>query len=558
MSDCAGHALHRPEDVLPSDIAEFKRREAELARRTAMLEAVTCAATRIIGQGDWQSGVEDLLDRLGLVLGVARAGLHQVHSFGNTAMQACLFEWTANGVPRLSDDPKRRVTRLNAGEGWAERLRRGETVQDAAGSQLLVPIIVDGAWWGHIAFDDASPGRTWSELETDVLSTAAVLLAGAIQRARLDAELRRSEARKQAIVETALDCILTVDASGLLVEFNPAAERTLGYRRDEVLGRRMEELIIPPAWREAHRAGFARYLAGESGGTVGRRLEVTAMRADGSEFPAELSIAPSRVAEELFFTATLRDITTRKQGERDLIEAKAKAEAAAQAKSAFLNTMSHELRTPLNAIIGFSEIIKDQAMGPLGSPMYLEYAKDIHESGGHLLRIINDVLDMSRIEAGKLRLAPEAIDLGQVVHSCLQMVRDHALKGEVALLDDVSALPLAVHADRLAVMKILLNLLSNAVKFTPPGGSARVSAALEADGTLVLTVADTGVGIAPDALKQVFEPFQQGDMALNRRHGGTGLGLAITRALVELHGGGITLTSEPGQGTTATVRLPTR
>ena len=537
-----------------SDITALKQREVELARRTAMLDAVTQAATRIIGQGDWQAGTEELLRRLGRALEVSRAALFQAHTVsGGGVMQASLAEWTADGAAGTADDPSRLVARLTEADG-IESLRDGFPVHGPAG-RLAVPILLDEVWWGHIAFD-GSADRHWGPREVEVLKTAAALLASAIQRARLDAELRKSEARKQAIVESALDAVVTVDASGLLVEFNPAAETTFGWRRAEALGRRMEDLIIPPDLRDAHRDGFARFLAGKGGGMVGRRVEVTAMRRDGTTFPAEISITPSRVGDELFFTAYLRDITERTTAERALMEAKTKAEAAAEAKSAFLGNMSHELRTPLNAIIGFSEILKDQVLGPMGEPKYAEFAADIHESGAHLLGIINDVLDMSRIEAGEHQLALETIDLGAVIRSCLQMLRDRAAKGEVALIDDTGPLPVGLFADRRAVMKILLNLLSNAVKFTPPGGRARVTAGQDRTGAVVLSVEDTGIGIPPDALSRVFEPFQQADMNLNRRHEGAGIGLTITRALVELHGGSIVLTSTPGQGPTATVRFP--
>ncbi|WP_448205262.1 ATP-binding protein [Azospirillum sp. sgz302134] len=536
-----------------TDVTALLRREEELARRTAMLDAVTQAATRIVGQGDWQTGAEELLARLGRALGARHAALYQAHRVGGAVMQASLAEWATEGAPSAASDPSRLVVRLDDADA-VEALQDGFPAQRGDG-WLAVPITLDGQWWGHLAFDSGA-GRPRSPREVEVLKTAATLLSAAIERARLDDELRKSQARKQAIVESALDCVLTVDASGLLVEFNPAAAQTFGWSRAEALGQRMDELIIPPAQRAAHRAGFARFLAGQGGAMIGRRVEVTAMRRDGSEFPAELSIASSRVGDELFFTAYLRDITRRKTAERALLEAKARAEAAAEAKSAFLGNMSHELRTPLNAIIGFSEILKDQVLGPLGDAKYAEFAADIHESGAHLLGIINDVLDMARIEAGEHHLQPETIDLGAVVRSCLQMMRDRAAKGGVALVDDTGPFPVGLHADRRAVMKILLNLLSNAVKFTPSGGRARVWAGPDENGAVLLTVEDSGIGIPPDALPRVFEPFQQADMNLNRRHDGAGLGLTVTRALVELHGGTITLTSAPGQGTTATVRFP--
>ncbi len=536
-----------------------------------MLGALAAAAGRIVGLGDWQGGVEELLARLGPAMAVQRAALHQVGAGADgTLSEACLSEWRApqdgaapppDGAPPPGRPPPWAVA---LGDGRPFRTddatldgpSRAALEETGARALLLVPVMLDGVWWGQFAVEDGDPGRAWSAGEVDVLTTAAAMLAGAIQRTRMDAELHRSETRKQAIVDCALDCILAIDAAGLLVEFNPAAERTLGFRRHDVLGRRLEELIVPPAWREAHRAGFTAYLAGRGGTMIGRRVEMTCLRADGSTFPAELSITPTPVGEELFFTAYLRDITERKAAELALLEAKTRAEAAVQARTTFLANMSHELRTPLHAIIGFSELIRDAVMGPLGDPKYREFAGDIVESGRQLLGIINDVLDVSRIEAGEHRLAKETIDLGAVVRSALNMVRDRAVKGEVTLIDDTGVLPVGLHADRRAVMTILVNLLSNAVKFTPPGGSARVSVAMEEDGTLALTVADTGGGIPAEAQARVFEPFQQADTTLSRRHEGAGLGLTITRALVERHGGAIDLSSTPGSGTTVTVRFP--
>jgi PAS domain S-box-containing protein len=547
-----------------SDITEFRRRQSELATRTAMLDAITYAATRIIGQGEWQSGMEELLERLGRALRVERAALHQIHQLNDgTAMRACIAEWTVEGLPPLYDDPLRRIGRLASGEqplSGQTRDTQGALREELEANGVLaflrVPIVLDGVRWGCMAFDDCTDERAWSPLEIEVLETAASLLAGAIQRSDLDSQLRRSRARIEAIVETALDCVMAVNASGLLVEFNPAAERTFGYARADVLGRRMDELIIPRSLRGAHRDGFARAVFGHPPAPTGRRIEVTAMRADGSEFPAELAVSLTRVDEETHVVAFLRDITQRKEAESALVDAKVKAEAATQAKTNFLNNMSHELRTPLNAIIGFAEIFKEEALGPLGSSRYREFADDIHDSGQHLLGIINDVLDMSRIEAGEHRLRPEPVDLGSVVGSCLHMLRDQAGNAGVTLVDASGPLPEILVADRRALMKILLNLLSNAVKFTLTGGRAVVGSHRDDSGALLITVTDTGIGIAPDALVHVFDPFHQADMGLNRRHGGAGLGLALCRALMDMHGGTIALASTPGQGTTVTLRFP--
>ncbi|WP_051340978.1 PAS domain-containing sensor histidine kinase [Azospirillum halopraeferens] len=364
-----------------------------------------------------------------------------------------------------------------------------------------------------------------------------------------------TDALPRAIVDGALDAILVMDADGRPVTVNAAAERILGFDRHAAAGRPVEELIVPPDGREAFRRAVAT-CPGPGGAVNGHRVETTCLRADGSAFPAEMTLTRTPVNGTPYVAIHLRDIGERKAQERALLEAKARAEAAARAKSVFLNTMSHELRTPLNAIIGFSELIRDGALGPLGDPKYGEFAADITEGARHLLGIINDVLAVSRIEAGEQRLMPETMDLGAVVRSCLQMVRDRAAKAGVTLVDDTGALPVGLHADRGAVMTILVTLLSNAVKFTPPGGEARIGVAMGSDGTLLLTVTDTGIGIPPDAVDRVFEPFHQLDAGPGRRYEGAGLGLTIARALMERHGGSIDLAGTPGGGTTATLRFP--
>jgi len=240
----------------------------------------------------------------------------------------------------------------------------------------------------------------------------------------------------------------------------------------------------------------------------------------------------------------------------ELNESRMEAETANRAKSQFLANMSHELRTPLNAIIGFSELILSGSLGPIGSPKYLEYAGDIHASGTHLLDLINGILDMSKIEAGRYDLAPEEIDLAPVVEECLGFIRVRATEGGVALDNLRRADRLRVRADKRALKQILINLQSNAVKFTPRGGCVSIAATRTEDGMVAIEVADTGIGIAAADLKRIFEPFQQADNSLGRAHEGTGLGLTIAKSLVELNGGTLLAASAVGVGTTITVRLP--
>jgi len=251
-----------------------------------------------------------------------------------------------------------------------------------------------------------------------------------------------------------------------------------------------------------------------------------------------------------------RDITERKIAEQEIRDAKDLAEAANITKGRFLATMSHELRTPLNAIIGFSEMMKSEMFGSLGNPHYTEYARDIHESGSHLLNLINDILDVSKLEAGKIEIIESDCDVGEVIATAGLFVRELALEGDVEVkLDCGSALP-PLRADERRLKQILINLLSNAVKFTPPGGKITVSVQADPARGFVVEVRDTGIGIAPEDIPKALEPFAQIDSTLSRRYEGTGLGLPLTRSLIELHGGTIHIESELGEGTLITVTFP--
>jgi len=369
-------------------------------------------------------------------------------------------------------------------------------------------------------------------------------------------ELRASLTRLSRVVEITDDAIISVDARQTITLFNRGAEEMFGYEAADVLGRRLD-LLMPKRFQKAHGRHVARFAAeGAESRRKSERNEILARRKDGTEFPVEASILKFELAGGMVFTAVLRDVTEHKRREDALRLAKEQAELANRSKSEFLANMSHELRTPLNAIIGFSEVMLAEMLGPLGTAQYKGYAADIHESGRHLLNVINDLLDMSKIEAGKLALDESSITLAGIVRSCMRVVQERAdaaqLRLAVRVPDDLPRLL----ADERLLKQILLNLLSNAVKFTPAGGEVSISAALEADGQLALAVADTGIGIAPEDTARALEPFGQIDSSLSRRYQGTGLGLPLTKALVELHGGTLALESRPGAGTVATVRFP--
>ncbi|MEX0760331.1 MAG: ATP-binding protein, partial [Tistlia sp.] len=290
-----------------------------------------------------------------------------------------------------------------------------------------------------------------------------------------------------------------------------------------------------------------------------RDIEATVCHSDGSERVFRLSAVPvyaRATGSFIGFRGTAQDVTDRVSREAELLQSRDEAEAASRAKSEFLATVSHELRTPLNAIIGFSELMTAETFGPLGSPSYKEYSGDIHQSAQHLLELINDILDVSKIEAGRTELEEDTIDPAAIAKSALRLVTDRAQHNGISLN---LALPLGLpllYGDGRAVKQILLNLMSNAVKFTPEGGSVTLSAEIDDEGEYVFVVEDTGIGMTPEEIEIALTPFGQVDSRLSRRFPGTGLGLPLSSGLTRLHGGSLTVESTPNQGTRIVVRLP--
>ena len=253
-------------------------------------------------------------------------------------------------------------------------------------------------------------------------------------------------------------------------------------------------------------------------------------------------------------TGTLQDVTTMKQAERALVVAKQEAEIASRAKSEFLANMSHELRTPLNVIIGFAELIEKEKLGPIGNPAYPEHAGQIRAAGDHLLELISDLLDMSRVEAQTLSLLEEDLDVSEVIRDSVQLAGRRLNRRDVEL-DVPEGLP-GFHGDERRLKQVLINLLSNAFKFTPEGGRISVGASVDPDAGFLIRVADTGIGMAAEDIPKALAPFGQVDGSLARDFNGTGLGLPLSKALVEMHGGTLALESALGAGTTVTLRLP--
>jgi PAS domain S-box-containing protein len=392
-------------------------------------------------------------------------------------------------------------------------------------------------------------------------SGALVAIEGTVaditERRLAEARLRSAERDYRSIFENADFGIYRTGVDGLQTRSNMALARINGFKTpqeqiDAVIkvgdsGRGW--YVDPDALRRFRtlraRDGYVRNFEAE----VVRRGN--GERAWISENGWEVRDAAGNV---IAYEGTVTDITERKRAEVELHQAKAAAEAASAAKGAFLAVMSHELRTPLNAIIGFAEIISQRLFGP-DDPRYFEYAEDIHISGRHLLALINDILDLSKITAGRLDLVEAPVRLADLVAGVAKLFAASAKKADVALTADVQDASLTIQGDAMRLRQVLMNLVSNAVKFTPAGGQVRVF--VSADETAIrIGVADTGVGMTPEEAARAVEPFVQVDTRLARRHEGTGLGLSISKELVALHGGVLSIESEKGRGTRVTAVLP--
>jgi len=421
------------------------------------------------------------------------------------------------------------------------------------------PLIVEGRLLGVMAMF----ARRRLETETiDALASIANGIALGIQRKSGESLLRESEARKTAILETALDGVITIDHKSRVIEFNPAAERIFGYTSQEAVGRMLPELMIPERLREAHRDGVAHFLETGEGPVLGRRIEISAVRSSGVEFPIELAVSAIKTGGHPLFTATLRDITERKEAEVELRRAKLAAEEANRAKSAFLASMSHELRTPLNAIIGYGEMVQEEA-ADIGAVALIPDLQKIHAAGRHLLGLINDVLDISKIEAGKMDVFIETFDVATMLHDVGNTVRGVIEKNgnrfEILVARDFAEPGQgSMRADLTKVRQGLMNLLSNAAKFTK-NGTVTLEASAEVRESrkgVVFRVSDTGIGITAEQQRKIFEPFAQAEAGTTRNFGGTGLGLALTRHFARLMGGDLAVESESGLGSSFFFRVP--
>ena len=729
FSETLRRAQVRAEAIAAEARLQQARLEEAVRERTRVERRVAAqhAATRVLAEaGTLAEAAPRILAAICDCLGWEWGALWVVD--GDADVLRCVDAWHPARVPFPEFEAASRARTFVSGIGLPGRVWRSAqpvwipdvvedtnfprapiAVREGLHGALGFPILLGGAVLGVLEFFSREIREPDVDLHGMLLSVGSQI-GQFMERKEAEKEVRESEARKSAILEAALDCIVSMDARGRITEFNPAAEQTFGYRRAEVLGRPMAEVIIPPALRERHIQGLEKYLESGEGSVIGKRLELTAMRSDGSEFPVDLAITRIASAGDPTFTGHLRDITERKRAEAERQTATRRWEFLAQASAAlastldyeetlgalarlvvpfiadwctvdvldgdgtvrrlavthadpagrhprtrvlrtgrsvfisevtddvlaritdnpeqlrvmlalgyrsamivaltargqtlgaltlataesgrryepgdlafgeelarraaiavdnarlyrdaqeasrmkdeFLATVSHELRTPLQAMLGWVGVLRQGK----ATPERRIQALDIIERAGRAqAKLIEDLLDVSRIVTGRLRLDVRATDLASVIEDALDAVRPAADAKDVTLTSVLDRTLGTVAGDPVRLQQVVSNLLSNAVKFTSLGGRAEIRLERSASEARIV-VTDTGKGMPPDFLLHAFEPFRQAEAASRRREGGLGLGLAIVRRVVELHGGRVEARSEgEGRGTEMVVTLP--
>jgi PAS domain S-box-containing protein len=433
--------------------------------------------------------------------------------------------------------------------------RDGYLVPNDIGAMLDVPLRHDNRTVGVLCAEHVGSARAWTVDEQNFAISVANLVVVAIaeeERRSALTRLAESEARARLVVDTAHDAFIGIDSAGRIVTWNAQAEATFGWTRDEALGRNLAETIIPPPFREAHNAGMRRFHETGEAPVVNQRLELRAVHRSGREFPVELTItSPMAVEDGYFFGAFLRDISDRRERDAELRRAKEAAEAATRAKSEFLANMSHELRTPLNGVIGYAQLL--QRDRTLNAAQH-EALEAISKCGSQLLDLINDVLDLSRIEAGRLDIENAPTDLPRLITDLRYVVAGTAERKGLRLTMGVERdLPRSVVLDGRHLRQVLLNLLGNAIKFTS-SGDVRLGISRADEGHLAFEVSDTGPGIEPEALTKIFEAFAQ--TKTGAAAGGAGLGLTISDQLIRKMGGALKVESVLGTGSRFWFTLP--
>ena len=537
-------------EILQVEIAVRKRAEetAQAANEAKgiLMASVSFAARRILSAAGWETTIPETLSKIGVAARVSRAYVAQVQVGEPEPAITLLHEWTDPSLDRGTGGPPRRNPAL-FGTDYAS-LRRGEVVsihprsvggaaadEQAPKSAILVPIEVAGSWFGILGFEDHRRVREWSDAERDGFRSAARMLGASMTR-------QRAQAYVDNILHSMEESLLVTDTELQIRRVNPSTLRLLGYREEELIGRPAGQVILE---REApaRRSAVERTYRTKAGRPISVLFSSAEMRNSAGALEGYVWLA--------------QDMTELKRMQAELVRAKDAAEEANRAKSAFLANMSHELRTPLNAVIGYSEMLQE-VVNDRGQQDLLPDLAKIRRAGMHLLGLINDVLDLSKIEAGKVELSIESLEVLPAIDDAISTIRPLVEKNGNRL-EVACAGPLgAMLADQTRVRQVLFNLLSNACKFTANGLIRLEARRARRKGSdwVEFRVVDTGIGISAEQLDRLYRPFMQADSSTTRKFGGTGLGLAISREFCNMMGGTLSAESEVGKGSTFTVRLP--
>lgn len=422
-------------------------------------------------------------------------------------------------------------------------------------SWVGVPLKTPQRTIGVLVLQHYEKENVYSESDLQFLDSVGSQIAIAIERRQAEIELRENEILMRSITDSAQDAILMMDHEGMISYWNPAAERIFGYTQSEAIGQNLHNFIVPQRFHPTHHSAFHRFQKTGFGGAIGKTLDLEALTKEGNEISVQVSLSAFQLNNHWNAVGIIRDVSEQKKTEQALLKAKQEAETANKFKSMFLANMSHEIRTPLNAIIGFSQLMsRDKSL----SDNQKEYNRSIIHAGEHLLSLINDILELSKIEAGRVVISPSNIDLHALIDDIQMIFNERIISKNLRFICERAAdLPQYVMVDEGKLRQIFVNLIGNALKFTEEGGIAVRSRSTRKDEeTYLLTVEiqDTGPGIPEDEIEKLFRHFEQTSSGINKGSG-TGLGLALSRELAILMGGDITVVSEVGKGSVFTFQV---
>ncbi|MFP4006424.1 MAG: PAS domain S-box protein [Spirulinaceae cyanobacterium] len=565
-------SLGRPIEIIGSwlDISDRKRSEMLLQQRDAYLQALVNIQSQLLRGVTPETDIYDqVLPILGELVGVDKVCVFE--NYTNDQKQFCMryvWEWCQPGIASTLNDSRFQSFAYDTFPGWAETLAEGEPVVKVnsdyneaeacilgdcgAKALLLIPLQINNRFFGYVAFDSMTGTVTWEKQQIGLLKLAVNAIALAKER-----QIAQTKLQTQfAAIEAATDGIAITDAKGNYIYLNRTHLELFGYSSlEELVGKPWSLMYYPEEAQRLEQEIFPQLLQ-----TKTWRGEGLARRKDGSTFTEEFSLTLMPGGE---LVCVCRDITQRKQADAQirqtnqrLARINAELERATRLKDEFLANMSHELRTPLNAILGLSEALQEEVYGSL-SDRQCRSIQTIEKSGQHLLELINDILDLAKIESGKMELQLAPTSVRRLAESSLTFVKQMAQRKKIKLKTQLPPGDMRLAVDERRIRQALINLLSNAVKFTPEGG--QITLELQGDvatETVNFSVIDTGIGIAPENLPKLFQPFVQIDSSLSRSYAGTGLGLALVQRVAEMHGGSVAVDSELGQGSTFIISLP--